>query len=86
MTVSKVLAAAAAASLMAAPALAAPVNPAASLSVVKSVRASTPVGKASQLNGGLFGGGGFIAVIAVVAVIVGIVLVADDNNSNPSSN
>lgn len=82
MKLSNVLAAVAAASLMTAPAMAAPTNPAASLSVSKAVRASTPAGKASRLSGGLFSGGGLIAVVAVVAVIVGIVLIADDNSDS----
>ena len=82
MKIKTILAAAAAASLMAAPAMAAPTNPAASLSVTKSVRAGAPAGKASRLSGGLFGGGTIIAVIAVAAVIVGLVLVADDDNSD----
>ena len=84
MRINKFLAAAAAASLMAAPAMAAPSNPAASLSVTKSVRAGAPAGKASRLNGGVFAGGGLIAIIAVAAVIVGIILVADDNGNGNS--
>lgn len=79
MTVAKILMTAAAATLAIAPAMAAPTNPAASLSVAKSVRASAPAKKGSELAGG----GVFVAIAAAVAVIVGIVIVAnDDSDSN----
>ena len=60
-----------------APALAAPANPAASLSVAKSVRASTPSKDAHPLHGA----GIFLAAAAAVGVVVAIVLIADDNKS-----
>lgn len=78
MTIAKILLTAAAATLAIAPAMAAPSNPAASLSVAKSVRASAPAKKGSQLAGG----GVFIAIAAAVAVIVGIVIVANDDDSD----
>lgn len=79
MTVAKILMTAAAATLAIAPAMAAPTNPAASLSVAKSVRASATAKKGSELAGG----GVFVAIAAAVAVVVGIVIVAnDDSDSN----
>lgn len=74
------LMAAAAATMAAAPALAAPINPAASLSVSQSVRAGSVLPKKNQLRGG----GGVVAVIAVIVVIVGIVIVARENKSPAS--
>lgn len=61
-------------------AMAAPVaNPAASLSVGKSVRAAAPSKKASK-----FGGSGAIVVgvLAAGALIGGIIAISDDNNSD----
>ena len=81
MKLSKYLLAAAAASMSVAPAMADPANPAASLSVAKSVR----VGSASAKSNDLVGGGIFIAVLAAAAVIVGIVIVADSDDE-PDSN
>ncbi|MBN8815543.1 MAG: hypothetical protein J0J06_08870 [Sphingomonas sp.] len=77
MRFAKYLGAVAALSMAAAPALAAPANPAASLSVAKSVRASAPTKNASQLHGA----GIFLAAAAVVGIVVAIVLIADDNKS-----
>ncbi len=66
-----------AASLAVTPALAAPVNPAASLSIVKA-RASTPAAHRSKLAGG----GAVIAGIAAVAVIAGVIIVASDDKGS----
>ncbi len=73
--------AAAAATMAVAPAMAAPVNPAASLSVSKSVRAGSTSAKKNELAGG----GIIIALIAAAAVVAGIVVVAS-NDSNADSN
>ena len=78
MTISKTLALGAALSLVSAPALAATANPAAKLSVAKSVRATSPSGKKSELAGG----GIIVAIIAAAAVVAGIIIIADDNDSN----
>jgi hypothetical protein len=77
----KFLAAAAVASLSVSPALAATANPAASLSVAKSVRASTPSAKQSELGGGF----GFVG-LAILAGIVAIGVIAIVNNDNSDSN
>jgi len=77
MRFAKYLGAVAALSMATAPAMAAPVNPAASLSVAKSVRASTPMTNGNKLHGA----GVFIAAAAVIGVVVAIVLIADDNKS-----
>ncbi|MBW6522373.1 hypothetical protein KZ810_02580 [Sphingomonas sp. RHCKR47] len=77
----KFLAAAAVASLSVSPALAATSNPAASLSVAKSVRASTPSAKQSELGGGF----GFVG-LAILAGIVAIGVIAIVNNDNSDSN
>lgn len=83
MKMTKMIAAFAAASMIAAPALAAPANPASTLSVAKSVRASTPTKGASKLADGpttitalLFGG------LAVTGIIVAIANSDDDSDSN----
>jgi hypothetical protein len=75
----KYMGAAAAAALDASPVMAAPANPAASLSVSKSVRAGSTKGKDE-----LAGGGVFVAVIAAVAVIIGIIIVAQEDDSPDS--
>ena len=76
----KILLAAAAVSMVATPALAAPANPAASLSVSKSVRAGSATnGKSKMAQGGII-----IAVLAAAAVIAGIVVIADDNGKSDS--
>ena len=77
MRFAKYLGAIAALSMATAPAMAAPANPAASLSVAKSVRASAPTKGSSKLHGA----GIFLAAAAVVGVIVAVVLIADDNKS-----
>ena len=70
---------AAAADMMAtAPAMAAPANPAASLSVAKSARAGSPSAKKNELAGG----GLIVAVLAAAAVVAGIVIIADDDDSD----
>jgi len=76
----KFVMAAAAATMAVAPAVAAPANPAASLSVSKSVRA----GSASAKKNELAGGGIVIALIAAAAVVAGIVVVADSDDSSES--
>lgn len=78
MKLAKYMAAVAALSLAAAPAVAAPANPAASLSVAKSVRAGT----AAKGKDKLAGGGIVVAVIAAVAVVAGVIIVASDDNSD----
>ncbi|WP_174278806.1 hypothetical protein [Sphingomonas bacterium] len=80
MKVGKYLLAAAAATMALAPAMAAPVNPAASLSVAKSARAGSVAKKGSNLAGG----GVIIAIIAAAAVIAGIVVVADEDDKPTS--
>lgn len=79
--ISKYLAAVAATALVAAPVAAAPSNPAASLSVAKSVRAGSATTKKSELAGG----GIIIALLAVVAVGAGVWAVAD-SDEDPDSN
>ena len=82
MRLGKYLMAAAAATMAVAPAVAAPANPAASLSVAKSARTGAVPGKKNELAGG----GILIAVLAVAAVAAGIVVVADDNSGKADSN
>lgn len=77
----KFLAAAAVASLSVSPALAATANPAASLSVAKSVRASAPSAKQSELGAGF----GFVG-LAILAGIVAIGVIAIVNDDNSDSN
>jgi SNF family Na+-dependent transporter len=77
MKFAKSFVAVAALSMVAAPAMAAS-NPAASLSVSKSVRASSASGKKNELAGG----GIIVAVLAAAAVVAGIVIIADDNSSS----
>lgn len=75
----------AATSLAAAPALAQPgrpANPAAGLSVAKSIRAGHQGGRRGNE---LAGGGLIVAVIAAAAVIAGVVVIADNGN-NAASN
>ncbi|KIU26018.1 membrane protein [Sphingomonas melonis] len=81
----KVVFAIATTSLVAAPALARPnpaANPAASLSVAKSLR----VGHAGGKHGNdLAGGGLIVAVIAAAAVVAGVVVIADSGNNSASN-
>lgn len=68
-------------SLAATPALAAPAssyNPAASLSVAKSVRAATPSGKKS----GLAQPGAIVGLVLAAAVVAGGIFIAVDDNSD----
>lgn len=69
---------AAAALLVATPALATPASPAASLSIAKSVRAGTETSKKSKLAGS----GLIVAAIAAVAVAAGAVIIADSDHSD----
>jgi hypothetical protein len=75
-------AALAGAALIAAPTMAsaAPANPAASLSVAKSVRASGVQGKEKLAGGGLI-----IALVAAAAVVAGVVIVASDDDDSDSN-
>lgn len=75
-----ILAGAAALSLIASPALAA-TNPAASLSVAKAARASTPTAKKSEL----FGGGILAAVIAAGVIAIGVVAIVNDEDDSDSN-
>jgi hypothetical protein len=77
----KFLMAAAVASLATVPAVAAPVNSAASLSVAKSARASAPTAKKNEL----VGGGLIVAAVAAAAVIAGIIIIADDGDDSDSN-
>ncbi len=79
----KYFAVAAASALVAAPVAAAPVNPASSLSVTKSVRASAPSANKNDIAAG--GSGLIIAIVAAAAVIVGIIIIADDDNDSDSN-
>ena len=75
------LAAAAALSMTTAPAIAAAANPAASLSVAKSARASAPAAKKSNLQGS----GIFLAIGALAIIAGGIYLAVDDNDDSDSN-
>jgi hypothetical protein len=77
MTIRHALGMASAVSLMATPALAAPANPAASLSLAPSARA----GSTSSHKSDLLGGAGLFAVV-IVAGVAAIVAVAVSNNDN----
>lgn len=79
MRLAKYMLAAAVASVSVAPAMAAPVNPASSLSVS---RAAAPSAKKNELAGG----GVIVAIVAAAAVIAGIVVVATDGDDTPDSN
>lgn len=80
MRLTSLTAAVAALSMTAAPALAAPANPAASLSVSKSVRASSPSAKSNKLAGSSI----VPAVLALAIVAGGIYIAVDDNNKSKS--
>jgi hypothetical protein len=77
----KYLAALAATTLVAAPVVAAPANPATSLSVAKSVRASSASTKKNELAGG----GIIVAILAVVAIGAGIYIIADSDDDADSN-
>lgn len=65
--------------IIAAPAFAAPTNPAAQLSVAKSVRSGTP---ASHKNA-LAGGGGILAILIVAGVVaIGVIAVTKDDDAD----
>jgi len=78
-------AALAGAALIAAPtmAAAAPANPAASLSVAKSVRASAPVGK-DKLAGGA--GGIFAVLIGAGIAAIGVIAIVNASDDDSDSN
>ncbi|MFS0774069.1 hypothetical protein [Sphingomonas sp. 1P08PE] len=73
--------AAAVATMTVAPAMAAPANPAASLSVSKSARAGSVSAKKNELAGG----GLIVALIAAAAVVAGVVIVADSDDDADSN-
>ncbi|WP_443024411.1 hypothetical protein [Sphingomonas sp. Leaf34] len=79
MRLGKYILTAAAATMAVAPAMAA--NPAANLSVSKSVRTGSVSAKKNELAGG----GIIVAILAAAAVVAGIVIVAD-NDDNSDSN
>ena len=81
MRLGKFIMAAAAATMAVAPAVAAPANPAASLSVSKSVR----TGSVSAKKDKLAGGGIIVAVLAAAAVVAGIIIVADSDDDADSN-
>lgn len=76
----KIMMAAAVATMAAAPAVAAPTNPAAGLSITKSVRAGSATAKTNELAGG----GVLVAVLAAAAVIAGIIIVANEDDTPDS--
>lgn len=80
---SKMTVAFAVATMTVAPAMAAPANPAASLSVVKAVRANAPAAKGSKLGGE--NGGLIIAVAGGLAIIAAIIVVGSEGSKTPSS-
>ena len=77
----KYLAACAAVTLAASPALAAPVKSATSLSVSKGVRTGSHSAGKNELGGS---GGYIVAIVAAAAVIAGIIIVAN-NDDTPNS-
>lgn len=77
--ISKYLAAVAATALVAAPVAAAPVNPAAKLSLSKSARAGTVSAKKDKIVGGPIL---IFAFLAAAAVVAGVVVIADDGDSD----
>ncbi|MGA1798730.1 hypothetical protein VH567_08105 [Sphingomonas sp. 4RDLI-65] len=79
MRLGKYLLTAAAATMAVAPAMAA--NPAANLSVSKSVRAGSVSAKKDKLAGG----GVIVAILAAAAVVAGIVIVADNDDDSDSN-
>jgi hypothetical protein len=81
MRIAKYIMTAAAATLAATPVLAAPANPAASLSVAQSARVGTPSTKADKASGG----GIIVAVLAAAAVIAGIIVIADSDDNADSN-
>ncbi len=81
MRLAKYLMAAAAATMAVAPAVAAPANPAANLSVAKSARAGAPVAAKNKA----MGGGIIVAVLAAAAVVAGIIIIADEDDSTDSA-
>jgi len=81
MRLGKYLLTAAAATMAVAPAMAAPVNSAASLSVSKSVRTGSVSAKKNEVAGG----GIIVAVLAAAAVVGGIVIVADNDDDSDSN-
>jgi hypothetical protein len=70
----------AALSMSATPALAAPANPAAPLSVAKSVRASAPSGKSNKLAGSSI----VPAVLALAIVAGGVIIAVSDGDKSKS--
>lgn len=79
----KFLTATAATFMAVAPGHAAIANPAAALSVAKSARASTPVGKPSKLGGQ--NGGVLVALSVGVAIAIAVIIATSDGSDSPSS-
>lgn len=85
----KILAAVAASSMIVAPAMAAPANPAGSLSIANATgaRAGSTMKNASTARGKK--GSGFIVALAFVAGVVAIIVIAsvknNNNNDRPTS-
>ena len=77
MALKSYLAAAAAATMVATPVVAAPINPASSLSIGNVSRASTHVKQSNDL----FGAGLIIAIIAAAGIVVAVVVVATNSTS-----
>lgn len=80
MRVGKFMMAAAVTLMTVSPAVAATANPAAKLSVAKSVRASAPAGKDRQSLGG-----GLIVPIIALAAVIGGIIAATSGDSSPKS-
>lgn len=72
----KYLAAVAAVTMAASPALAAPASSTASLSISKTARAGSQSAKKNDLTGS----GVIVAIVAAAAVIAGIIIVADSDD------
>jgi hypothetical protein len=77
--ISKYLAAIAATALVAAPVAAAPANPAAKLSLSKSVRAGSVSAKKDKAVAGF---GLIFALLGAAAVVAGVVVIADGDDSD----
>lgn len=81
-TFSKLVMAAAVATMAAAPVAAAPANPAASLSVAKATRTGSTSANASDLAGG---SGILIALAGGIAIIVAIIILGSEGSLAPQS-
>lgn len=79
--IAKYFTALAATALVTAPVVAAPANPATSLSVPKSVRAGSISAKKEKLAGG----GIIVAILAIVAIGAGVYVAADSDDDADSN-